>query len=217
MAGFWGDTDKIINLFERHSNKVELCLEKFSKTIELYIEKGGTSEVKELSNNVHSLETEADTIRREIIQLLIKEKYLLPNTRRDFLNLLEYLDKVADYAEATLDYVILQAMDISDIGKNYIKEILKITINQFNFLKKAVNLLFEDIDEAYNYVTQIEKLESKVDEIERELISRLSKRDELSYGLKGLYRDFVTMIANISDVIEDAGDEIELIVAMRKV
>lgn len=217
MVGFWGDTDKIVELFEEHENTVESCLEKFIKTIELYIDEGGSQKVKSISKEVHSLETEADIIRRKIIKLLIKEKYLLPNTRRDFLNLLEYLDKVADYAEAALDYVILQDMDISDIGKNYLSDVLDMTLKQYKLLKKAVKLLFENIDDAYDYVTEIEEIESQIDDIERILISRISKRDELSYGLKSLYRDFVTMIANISDVIEDAGDEIELIIAMRKI
>ena len=217
MAGFWGDTKKIVNLFEEHSDKVGLCLDRFVDTIKLYVEEGTTAEVKELSENVHSLETEADSIRRDIIHLLIKEKYLLPNTRRDFLNLLEYLDKVADYAEAALDYVVLQAMDISEIGQDYLSQILELTVKQYNLLKEAISFLFDDIDKAYNYVTEIEEIESKIDTIERELISRLTQRDELSYGLKGLYRDFITMIANISDVTEDAGDEIELIIAMRKV
>ena len=217
MVGFWGDTNKIIDLFEEHENKVGLCLNKFVQTIELYIEKGNSEEVKKISKKVHSLETEADKTRRKIIKLLIKEKYLLPNTRRDFLNLLEYLDKVADYSEAALDYVILQNMDISKIGKNYLDDILSMTIEQYKLLKKAVKLLFEDIDEAYEYVAEIENIESEIDDLERILISRISQRDELSYGLKSLYRDFVTMIANISDVIEDAGDEIELIIAMRKI
>ena len=217
MVGFWGDTDKIVELFEEHENTVESCLNKFVKTIELYIEKGGSQEVKSLSKEVHTLETEADKIRRKIIKLLIKEKYLLPNTRRDFLNLLEYLDKVADYAEGALDYVILQDMDISQIGKNHLSDVLEMTVRQYKLLKKAVKLLFENIDEAYEYVAEIEKIESQIDDIERILISRISKRDELSYGLKSLYRDFVTMIANISDVIEDAGDEIELIIALRKI
>ncbi|PTV92444.1 uncharacterized protein DUF47 [Halanaerobium saccharolyticum] len=66
-------------------------------------------------------------------------------------------------------------------------------------------------------MAEIDNLESEVDIIERLLISRLSKRDDLDYGLKILYRDFITMIANISDKIEDAGDEIEIIIALRKV
>lgn len=218
MTGFWGDTRKIEKLILNHTEKVEVCLEKFTKTIELYIEQGETEQVQTLTVDVHRLETEADNIRRDIIHLLIEESYLFPNTRRDFLNLLELIDKVADYSEAVLDYIFLQAMDLSEIGKQKLQKILDLTLRQYGLLKKAVGFLFKDIDQAYKLVAEIDKLESEVDTIERLLISRLSKeRNDLDIGTKILYRDFLNMIANISDKIEDAGDEIEIIIAMRKV
>lgn len=217
MPGLWADTHKIEKLYLEHSSKVKECLFSFKKTIELFIEEGETEEVKRLTQQVHDLETDADTIRRKIIHSMIKEGFLLPNTRRDFLTLLEYIDKVADYSEGALDYVILQSMDITEISKDKLKELLELTIKQYDLLEKAVELLFKNIDESFKLVAEIDNLESEVDIIERLLISRLSKRDDLDYGLKILYRDFITMIANISDKIEDAGDEIEIIVALRKV
>ena len=217
MSSFWGDTEKIVDLYKDHYHKVESCLNEFVEVIKLYVEEGETKKVEEISQNVHELETEADGIRREIIRLLVKERFLLPNTRRDFLNLLEELDKVADYAEAALDYVILQSMDVSEIGKDKLYQILDLTLKQYKLLENAVDYLFKDMNEAYDVVTEIEQIESDIDDIERLLISRVSNRDDLDFGLKTLYRDFVTMIANISDVIEDTGDEIELIIAMRKV
>lgn len=217
MASFWGDTEKIVELYKEHYNKVESCLDEFVEVIKLYVEEGETKKVQDITQNVHELETEADGIRREIIRLLVKERFLLPNTRRDFLNLLEKLDKVADYAEAALDYVVLQSMDVSDIGKDKLYEMLDQTLKQYRLLENAVDFLFKDMDEAYDVVTEIEQIESDIDDIERLLISRVSNRDDLDFGLKTLYRDFVTMIANISDVIEDTGDEIEVIIAMRKV
>ena len=172
----------------------------------------------ELSEQVHSLETEADNIRREIIHLLIGKSFLLPNTRRDFLSLLEYIDKVADYSEAITDYIFLQDMDISSIGKSKLEEIFIITEKQFKLLQRAVGFLFKDINRAFELVLEIDQLESEVDVIERLLISRLTKeRPDLDLCTKILYRDFINMVANISDKIEDAGDEIEIIIAMRKV
>ena len=217
MASFWGDTEKIVELYKEHYNKVESCLDEFVEVIKLYVKEGETKKVQDITQNVHELETEADGIRREIIRLLVKERFLLPNTRRDFLNLLEKLDKVADYAEAALDYVVLQSMDVSDIGKDKLYEMLDQTLKQYRLLENAVDFLFKDMDEAYDVVTEIEQIESDIDDIERLLISRVSNRDDLDFGLKTLYRDFVTMIANISDVIVDTGDEIEVIIAMRKV
>ncbi|MFW5998796.1 MAG: DUF47 domain-containing protein [Halanaerobiaceae bacterium] len=215
---FWKDNNKVQDLYFKHLEKVDECLAVFTETIKLYINNGETEEVNSMAIKVHKLETEADTTRREIIHLLIEKSYLLPNTRKDFLSLLEDIDKVADFSEAVLDYILLQDMDITNIGKQKIEELLELTKKQFDLLKKAVKYLFEDIEKAFSLVIEIDKLESDVDNIERNLISRLSKqRDDLDLSLKILYRDFITMVANISDMIEDAGDEIEIIIALRKV
>ena len=217
MPNFWGDTKKIEELYKDHYNKVENCVSKFIEVIKLYVENGDTERVRNLSKNVHKLESNADDIRRKIIKLLVKEKYLLPNTRRDFLTLLEYIDKIADYTEAALDYVILQSMDVSEIGRDKLFEMLDLTLKQYMLLEDAIDYLFEDMEDAYDLVAEVEQIESEIDDIERLLISRVSDRDDLNYGLKALYRDFITMIGNISDIVEDTGDEIELIIAMRKV
>lgn len=214
----WKNNDNVEELFLKHISKVKECLGVFTETIELYIENGETEEVKVKTIKVHKLESEADNIRREIIHLLIEKSYLLPHTRRDFLELLEKIDKVADYAEAVLDYIFLQAMDITEIGQQKLTEILDLTNNQFDLLTDAVKNLFEDMDQAIPLVIEIDKIESKIDDLERALISRLSReRDDLEICVKILYRDFLNMLANISDMIEDASDEIEIIIAMRKV
>lgn len=218
MPSIWSDTNKVEELFLKHTDKVKECLDVFFDLIKMYIEQGKSKQVLELSEQVHSLETEADDIRREIIHLLIGKSFLLPNTRRDFLSLLEYIDKVADYSEAITDYIFLQDMDISSIGKSKLEEIFIITEKQFKLLQRAVGFLFKDINRAFELVLEIDQLESEVDVIERLLISRLTKeRPDLDLCTKILYRDFINMVANISDKIEDAGDEIEIIIAMRKV
>ncbi|MCG8513063.1 MAG: TIGR00153 family protein [Halanaerobiales bacterium] len=218
MPSIWSDTNKVEELFLKHTDKVKECLDVFFDLIKMYIEQGKSKQVLELSEQVHSLETEADNIRREIIHLLIGKSFLLPNTRRDFLSLLECIDKVADYSEAITDYIFLQDMDISSIGKSKLEEIFIITEKQFKLLQRAVGFLFKDINRAFELVLEIDQLESEVDVIERLLISRLTKeRPDLDLCTKILYRDFINMVANISDKIEDAGDEIEIIIAMRKV
>ncbi len=101
----WKHNDVVKELFSKHLSMVSDCLSVFTDTIKQYIENGETDEVTEKIKKVHKLETKADNIRREIIHLLIEESYLMPHTRRDFLALLENIDKVADYAEAVLDYI----------------------------------------------------------------------------------------------------------------
>ncbi len=216
MKDLLGESEQLIKLYNKHSKTVRSCLKCYIKAMKLYIEEGYTAEVSKMQDEVKELETEADAIRRKIVRLLIEKRFLIPNTRRDFLNLLKFTDKVADYSESSLDYVLLQSMEISETGKDMLREILEITELQFATLEKAIGNVFNDNEKAFELVNQIEKYESQIDNLERELVERLSARDDLSFGLKSLYRDYLTMMANISDIIEDAADEIELIIALKR-
>ncbi len=216
MKDLLGDSEQLIELYNEHSHTVRSCLKSYVKAMKLYIAQGYTEEVSAMRDEVQKLETEADEVRRKIVRLLIEKRFLIPNTRRDFLNLLKFTDKVADYSESSLDYVVLQSMDITEVGQQKLLEILEITERQFEMLEKAIGYVFDDNQRAFELVNEIGSLESQIDNLERELIDRLSRREDLSFGLKSLYRDFLTMMANISDIIEDAADEIELIIALKR-
>ncbi len=215
MAGLWSNTSQIKELFKQHTSKVEVCLSVFIEGVIEYIQTGNKKRLTVVADDIHNLESEADKIRRKVVHLLIDDGYLLPNTRRDFLTLLEDIDKVADYSEAVVDYISLQDFNISSHDKNRIIEMLNITKKQYKLLAEAVTMLFDDIDEAFKLVVDVDKLESEVDKLERDLITRFTSRENIETAVKLLYRDFIIMLANISDKIEDAGDQIEIIVAVR--
>ena len=216
MEDLMGEEKELIELYQKHTHLVRECLNSFVKAMKMYIKKGLTEETKRFIDEVNSLESEADEVRRDIIRLLIDKRFLLSNTRRDFLTLLEYTDKVADFSESTLDYIVLESMDLSEVGENKLEEIVDITLEMFDHLEVAVDLVFRDYQKAIDKVEEIEKMESDIDSLEKHLIQRLSDRDDLTHGQKGLYKDFLMMLSDLSDIIEDAGDEIEVIVALRR-
>ncbi|MGM0415236.1 MAG: DUF47 domain-containing protein [Bacillota bacterium] len=217
MNGIVKKTGELAELYNKHALKVLDSLKEFDKAINIYLDEGTSDDFKEYAQKVHNLESEADDLRREIVQLLIEKRFLVPNTRRDFMNLLKFTDKAADYAEGTLDFIILKSMNVTDEGKAKIKNIIDLTIEQYYLLIEAIKFVFKDIHQAFTYVPKIADLESEIDHIENQLINMLSERDDLSFALKVLYRDFLTRLTDISDIIEDAADEIELIVALRRV
>ncbi|MGM0420410.1 MAG: DUF47 domain-containing protein [Bacillota bacterium] len=217
MSGIINQTGDLARLYKKHAQVVAETLKEYKDALIIYIDQGNTQEVKDISEKVHNLESEADELRRRIIRLLIEKRYLVPNTRRDFIHLLKLTDKAADKAESTLDFIILESMNVSPEGRKMIENILDLTITQFDKLVTALDYVFTDIHQAFTYVYQICDLESEIDQIESNLINLLAEREDISFGLKVLYRDFLSMITNVSDIIEDAADQIELIVALRKV
>ncbi len=215
MMGFWGDAKKIEILVLEFCEEVEKCLKTSFNAMEVYIEKGETEKVIELSTTSHNAETNADKIRRKIIKYLL-EGSLLPNTRADFMNLLEYIDDIADDAESLLDSFILPSLDLKEVDKEQIKEIMVKLSKQYELLKEGIAILFSDTNQAIEKVGMLEKLEKEIDEIEEKLIRKIGSRQDISIAEKLVYREFISKIADIGDVIENTGDQLEIMIAVRK-
>ena len=215
MSVFWGKYDEIENLFENLTESVEKCLFSTLDLISEYIENGENEKVKELSDIVHKAESDADEYRREIINKLLQGT-LMPNTREDLMNLIENIDDIADNAEEVMDSTLFIALDISELNQEQVEEMIAQIKRQFKILKKAVSFLFQDMHQALAQTGQLENIESIVDGIEEKIIRKISTRNDLELAQKLVYRDTIMKISDLADTVENAGDIIEIIVAIRR-
>ncbi|MGM0369598.1 MAG: DUF47 domain-containing protein [Bacillota bacterium] len=216
MKNFWGNFDDIENKLLNLSTTVEKTLNCTLDTLEIYIKKDEiTSEIKENCELTFKLENEADKIRRKIINDLISGQ-MMPNTRIDFINLIENIDEIANESEHLLKQIILPQFNLNKINPTDFKKITDEIKKQPPLLIKSIKYLFDDINKAYNYVHQIEKLESTIDNIETDMLKKLRNTQQYSQTEKIIYRDFINNTANLGNIIEDTGDRIELIIAARK-
>ncbi len=215
MSLFWGKFAEIEELFASLTDSVEKCLFAASDAIIEYIKNGENEKVKKLSQTAHSAESEADEHRRKIISKLLQGS-LMPNTRADLMNLIEDIDDIADTAEDVLDSTFFISLDLSDLNEKKINEMLIKIKKQYQTLKKAVSLIFTDMHQALASAGQLEYIESEVDDIEEKIIRKISQREDIELAQKLAYRDTVTKIASLTDIIENAGDKIEIIVAVRR-
>jgi len=215
MVKFWGNFEEIEDLFENLTESVEKCLFNTLDLIEEYIENGENEKVKELSDLVHKTESAADEYRREIINKLL-QGFLMPNTREDLMRLIETIDDIADNAERVMDSTLFIALDISDLNQELVKEMIVKIKDQYRTLKKAVSYLFSDMTQAVAHSAQLENMESLIDDIEEKIIRKISNRDDLELAQKLVYRDTIMAISDLGDTIENSGDIIEVIVALRR-
>jgi len=215
---FWIKKDKkneIEDLFEKLTDSVQRCLFSTLDLIVEYIENDENEKVKELSKIVHQAESEADEHRREIINKLLQGT-LMPNTREDLMNLIENIDDIADNAEEVMDSTLFIALDISELNQEQVEEMIAQIKRQFKILKKAVSFLFQDMHQALAQTGQLENIESIVDDIEEKIIRKISTRNDLELAQKLVYRDTIMKISDLADTVENAGDIIEIIVAIRR-
>ncbi|MGM0507769.1 MAG: DUF47 domain-containing protein [Fusobacteriota bacterium] len=205
--------EKVEEKILKHSEKVVEAFKEFKIGLIRYIKNGMDREVENHFERVHSLEDEADAIRRETIREIL-EGNLLNTTSADFLKLTESIDKIANKSEKFIDRILENKIDKTILDVKVIEDILEITMLQVRTLDVALKNIFIDFDKAYEKAKSLEISEDRIDTLEMKYLTKLRNMDiELSKKL--YYRDFINMVANISDIIEDVGDEIEKISIIR--
>ncbi|MFW5980629.1 MAG: DUF47 domain-containing protein [Halanaerobiaceae bacterium] len=215
MSVFWGRFEEIEKLFANFNECVQECLFCSLEAILEYINNYENEEVERLTRIVHRAESEADEYRREIINKLLQGT-LMPNTRGDLMNLIEDIDDIADNAEDVLDSTLFIALDLSELNQQQIEDMVEQIKKQYQKLARAVSNIFTDMSQAMTDAGQLENIESSIDDIEENIIRKISKRDDLELAQKLAYRDTISEISDLADTIENAGDIIEIIVATRR-
>jgi predicted phosphate transport protein (TIGR00153 family) len=212
---FWRKHKEIEALVLEHLGHVDATLQAFSRSLVAYLREGDVETADRFALETHQAEGRADDARRRIETQLLSGS-LLPTSRRDILEIIEQVDRLANAAEEILDYLLLQRVEVPDEIMPQITEIGVQSNNAFDEVKKAVTSLFQNVDQALEHTKLIEQLEGEVDHLERRATKRLFALDiELARKLQ--ISGFIQRLVRLSDRAEDLSDLIELVVAARRV
>jgi len=212
---FWRKHKEIEALVLEHLGHVDATLQAFSRSLDAYLREGDVETADRYALETHQAEGRADDARRRIETQLLSGS-LLPTSRRDILQIIEQVDRLANAAEEILDYLLLQRVEVPDEIMPQITEIGVQTSNAFDEVKMAVTSIFRNVDQALEHTKAIEQLEGEVDHLERRATKRLFALDiELARKLQ--ISGFIQRLVRLSDRAEDLSDLIELIVAARRV
>lgn len=197
----------VLDLIEKHLDKIEECLKTAMESIECYIG-GNIAGAKSAALNTDRFETETDEIRRKVEELLFSGAFL-PNLRQDIHALVEVLDKVADKAEACCDMILGQRPDIPEQLKADFLEVARESWASYDPLKAAIlGLLSEkkvDMEFIRERIKEVGIKESDVDDLEWKLTRRVFTSD-LPLANKLHLQQWLEKITEISDRAEDASD-----------
>ncbi len=203
---------EVNELILKHLEKVNECLKIAQKTVEEYLS-ANIQEAKSLAIRVDQIETETDSIRREIISSLYSGAYL-PLLREDILRLVQHLDKIANGAEACCDFFLDQRPEIPEEMKSDFHSIMENSISCFTPLKEAIGSFFRDkidIKAIREKTKQVGITESSIDQKEWDITRDIFK-SELDYGHKIHLKLCLESIVEVSDRTEDASDELEIMI-----
>jgi len=211
---FWRKQKEIESLVLEHLGHVDATLDAFAKALDAYLGEGDVETADRYALETHRAEGRADDARRRVEAQMLSGS-LLPTSRRDILQIIEQVDRLANAAEEILDYLLLQQVRVPGEIMPQITEIGDLTRETFSEVKAAVTSLFGKIDAALIHTKAIEQLEGEVDHLERRATKTLFRLD-IDLAEKLQVSGFIQRLVRLSDRAEDLSDLIELIVAARR-
>ncbi len=201
----------VIELVLQHIDTTHQCVDSTIEGLKTYLE-GELRTGNSAPSQVNHLEAEADSLLREIRDILYDGAYL-PQIRGDIYRLMSTVDSVANKAEDCFDFFHYQAPKIpKDFGAGY-DMILDLTSECFQSLKKALNAYFgpkDKLEKVRKHSKRVSELESRIDELEREMTARIFQSD-LPKADKLHMRGCLHKVTSISDATEDAADQLGLV------
>lgn len=219
---FFNKSNQIIKQLDLHAQSVMACYKKYQSSVLEIVNKQSNNVLSntdkdELVQDIISLEETADMIRHQVIRELLQGG-LLVDSRKTTMRIIEGIDSVADIAEDVIQMICYENINLSDLISQPIQEINALTRSQLELLIDVLRQMVTkyDIDVVLSQIEDIENLESKVDAIENNLIREIFD-SEMDLASKLHYKQLIRLITSMSDVIEDLSDEVEIILASRRI
>ncbi len=166
--------------------------------------------------NIDSCEASADRKVRETILLL--KKSFLPSTRKNIISILQLTDEIANRCQSVTRQIMLEKIRLPKDVHSDVLEIIKITAGQLKLIYTATEQLFNDYKTIYKDRTILHDIsveETHIDNIENLLHERIFNLD-LSLCEKIYYTDVIKNICQISDILEDIADQIQIMLIERE-
>lgn len=199
-------------------NAVESCVRSFENFLRAASSSAtDAATMQMLCDDVCKKEDVADKILRKMIDSLVGS-YFLPSSREELISIATSCDKVANKCE----YVALMAMHqrfrFPEIYAESLLKIITIVHKQFDVLEESISQLFAKFSSLlkdHSILDEIRALETEVDVIEQSLYEHIFKLDmDLAHQMQ--LSNYVEALCDISDIIEDIADKIQIMLVTRK-
>ena len=193
----------------QHTTVTHNCLKATRHCFATYL-RHDTGAFKTDASEVHRLESEADTLKRQAQEVLQSGAYL-PHIRSDVYRLIEAVDRVAGEAEQVARFLAGQYPSIPDTLHGDFLAILGLTMNCSGAMRKALHAYFKPkglMQTLDDNITRVNHLESEIDDRQMTLTqtiftSKLPMANKLHLG------QLVEAIGNISNAAERVADELK--------
>ena len=217
MLIFSNKNPKLSKCFSDHREDVVNCFGKFEEFFKvLFSDNPDPATLQSLKIAVDNCENAADGELRHVVDLLSDS--FLPTTRTHLITVVQTTDDVANLCQEIVRHIMLEKVEIPTAIRADLLEIIAITKTQLSILYNAVDLLINDFKTLNNdrkVLDDVRAEESKVDNIQAALHERIFNLD-ISLAEKVYFRDMMEHICDLSDMIEDISDKIQIMLVERE-
>lgn len=197
---------KLLDMLNRYLAVVDETTNEFANAFRHLLTKGIDEHFKVLDSQTHHLESNADDLRRKI-ELLMYEKSLMPESRRDLLEVIEMIDKIPNSEEDILSTVTSQNIRPADHIQEDMAELLSISVETVSLVINMTNACFNADGNMDELARVIDNNESIGDHLERKMIRRIFGLD-IGMGEKILQKGYITDLGAICDLCEAVKDKL---------
>jgi len=202
------------DLVTGHLVQVEEAVAAMAKGLAAALDGRPWEEIEELAVLTHRAEARADDLRRAAERELVRGAFLA-GTRRILLDIVEGVDRLANAAEAAMYFLTLQRVTLPELLHPLVRDAVATMVSQMSNVRAAVMGLLAGDPAAINQAEEVDRKESRVDELQRRAIARLFATD-LPLAEKILVREFLDKLVELSDRAEDVSDLVVMAVAVRR-
>ncbi|MBA4503629.1 TIGR00153 family protein [Marinobacterium marinum] len=176
----------------------------------------------ECQHRIAVLENEADDLKRDIRQRLPASLFL-PVPRTDLLDLLRMQDKIANRAKDIAGLMLGRQMQIPQPIQAALLELLRTTLLAIEQAVLALSELDEllaagfrgrEVDIVERLITELDELEHKADEHERELRSSLFALERELYPIDVMFLyQIIQWVGDLANRAQQVGNRLQLLLA----
>ncbi len=209
---------KVLEMVDTHYEAVVNSFRHFSQFMTEYLENGAGEAAEELRRQIDQEEKQADSTRHAVVREFLNGG-LLAQTRAELLRVVELTDGVANQCQDLSRRIIYEKVRFPEELKGDVLEMVRLTQEQLDVLSQAIEALFSNYDQLLrdnSLLDSVKHYEELVDDRELCMIKRIFEM-EIPLAEKSHLRYFISRVADISDLIEDIGDAVQVMVVLRKV
>lgn len=200
-------------LFSNQFDILKKITDEFYRFITDYLDPG--KKIDEKNYQINELEHQGDNIRRNI-ETNIEKGAFIPLYREDYITLSEMIDSILNRVQSTFLQIILTRLEFPSTIHKDLLALTKVSVEASNPISEIFQFLGEPIEKSKQMFDDIEQKEHDADMIERNLIREIFTLD-IEYAHKLHLKELIERIASLSDLAEDVGDRMQIMVVKRTI